>query len=79
MVIFTYSRARQNFSSLLDKARKDGQVYIKRRDGQVFTIRPEIVNKKSPLDVKGIDINMSRKEIISIIQESRKRESIKII
>ena len=74
MVIFTYSRARQHFSSLLDKARKDGQVYIKRRDGQIFSIRPEIASKKSPLDVKGIDIKMSRKEILSILQESRKRE-----
>jgi len=73
MVIFSYSKARQQFSSLLDKASKDGQVFIKRRNGQVFSIKPEVNNKKSPLDVEGLDIGISKNEILNFIYESRKR------
>jgi hypothetical protein len=73
MVIFTYSKARQQFSSLLDKANKDGQVFIKRKNGQIFSIKPERNNKKSPLDVDGIGVGLSRNEILSFIHESRKR------
>ena len=32
---YTFSRARQEFSSLLDLARREGGVLIRRRDGQV--------------------------------------------
>ena len=34
----TYSEARQNLASLLDKVLVEGAVRIKRRDGQVFVI-----------------------------------------
>ena len=40
MTIYTFSEARQNFSSLLDKAREEGEVLIKRRDGSVFVVKP---------------------------------------
>jgi len=30
-------------------------------------------DKKSPLDVKGIDIDLSRDEIIKVIKESRRK------
>ena len=41
MAIYTYSKARQNLASLLDQAVKDGEVMVKRKDGQIFVIRPE--------------------------------------
>ena len=36
MVVYTYSEARQNFASVLDKAVQEGEVRVKRKDGQVF-------------------------------------------
>ena len=70
--VFTYSEARQNLASLLDKAAAEGEVRIKRRDGQVFVIRPE-VSTKSPLDVEGIDLDMTAEEIAAFIAEGRRQ------
>lgn len=72
MITYTYSEARQNLSSLLDNARKEGEVLIKRKDGFSFIVRP-ITSSKSPLDVAGADINLSSEEIISSIREIRER------
>ena len=69
--IFTYSEARQNLASLLDKVLVEGSVRIKRRDGQVFVIRP-VEQKSSPLDVEGIDLGVSTEEIVAFIAESRR-------
>ena len=72
MTIYTYSEARQNFASVLDKAKKVGEVLIKRKDGTVFIIKP-ITKSDSPLDVKGVDIDLSRNEIIDMLHEMRQR------
>ncbi|MCL5020799.1 MAG: type II toxin-antitoxin system Phd/YefM family antitoxin [Bacteroidetes bacterium] len=72
MKIFTYSEARQKLAKLLDKAKKEGRVLIKRRDGSVFELRP-INGKKSPLDVKGVDLGLSSKEISDMLREIRER------
>ena len=68
---YTYSEARQRFASILDKARRDGAVRIRRRDGQIFVIRPERTSK-SPLDVPGINLRVSRDEILDAIRGGRK-------
>ena len=68
--VFTYSEARQKFSSVLDKAATEGEVIIKRKNGQVFTIKP-VKNAKSPLDVQGIDLGITTKEIVDFIREGR--------
>jgi len=72
MTIYTYSEARQNFASVLDKAKKVGEVLIKRKDGTIFVIKP-ITKNDYPLDVKGIDINLSRNEIVDLLHEVRQR------
>jgi prevent-host-death family protein len=41
MMVYTYSEARQNLASLLDKAAEEGEVRIKRKDGRVFVIKPQ--------------------------------------
>ncbi len=41
MLVVTYSEARQNFASILDKAKIEGSVLVKRADGSVFRITPE--------------------------------------
>jgi hypothetical protein len=69
--VYTYSEARQRLASLLDKATEEGEVRIKRKDGQVFVVRPE-VKTDSPLDVEGVDLGITSSEIIQFIQEGRR-------
>jgi hypothetical protein len=71
MNTYTFTEARQKLASLLEQAIRSGEVRIKRRDGRIFVIRPE-KRKGSPLDVSGVDLNLSRAEIIESIQESRR-------
>jgi antitoxin (DNA-binding transcriptional repressor) of toxin-antitoxin stability system len=71
MNIYTYSEARQKLSSVLDSAKKSGKVLIKRKDGSIFSLSPEI-QSESPLDIKGIKTDITTKEIISFIRESRR-------
>ena len=68
---FTYSEARQRFSALLDRARRDGAVRIRRRDGQVFVLRPD-TRQGSPLDVPGINLDLSTEELLSIVDDGRR-------
>ena len=69
--IVTYTEARQNLASVLNKAVIDGEVFIKRRDGQVFALKP-IEQKQSPLDVPGIDLGLSAEEIVAFVAEGRR-------
>ena len=69
--IYTYSEARQNLASLLDMAALEGEVRIQRRDGQTFVLRPEQA-VESPLDIEGIDLNISAEEIVNYIHEGRR-------
>jgi hypothetical protein len=71
MVVYTYSEARQKLASLLDQVLIEGEVRIKRRDGQVFIIKPE-AKQGSPFDVPGIDLEISATEIVQFVQEGRK-------
>jgi prevent-host-death family protein len=48
MKVYTYSEARQRLASLLDQARREGQVRIRRRDGQMFVLQP-VTAPRSPL------------------------------
>ena len=72
MTSYTFSHARQHFAAVLEKARKDGRVYIKRKDGTVFEIHP-VTEKNSPLDVGGIDLGLSAEDIVKIIRSQRER------
>ena len=72
MTEYTFSEARQKLASILDKARRDGAVRIRRRDGQVFVLKPERA-QKSPLDVSGVNLKIGRKEIVDLIKEGRRK------
>ena len=69
---YTFSEARQRLASLLDRARKEGSVRIRRRDGQKFILQPEL-QTKSPLDVPSIKTTIGRDEIVDIVRESRRQ------
>jgi antitoxin Phd len=69
---YTYSEARQKLSAVLDEAKREGAVRIRRRDGQVFVLKSE-QGVRSPLDVKGLNLNISREEIVEYIREGRRK------
>lgn len=71
MNTYTYTEARQKLASLLEQAARYGEVRIKRRDGQVFVIKPQ-KRKGSPLAVNGIRLNLSLSEILKSIEEGRR-------
>ncbi|OHC00349.1 MAG: prevent-host-death protein [Planctomycetes bacterium RIFCSPLOWO2_12_FULL_39_13] len=72
MTTYTFSEARQKLSSVLEQARNQGEVLIKRKDGSLFIVKP-VSSKRSPLDVAGIDVNLKADEIVDIIREVRER------
>lgn len=70
MRVYTFSRARQQLASVLDEARREGKVRIRRRDGQLFEVRPARTSG-SPLDVRAIRTKVGTEEIVSAVRESR--------
>ena len=56
----------------MEKAKKEGRVLITRKDGSIFELKA-LLEKSSPLDVKGINIKINREEIIDVLNEVRKR------
>lgn len=68
----TYLETQQSLAVLLEQARQEGEVRIRREDGQTFVLRPEHV-KRSPLDVEGINLSVSTDEIVGFIREGRKQ------
>lgn len=72
MKVFTYSEARQNLASVLDRAQKEGAVRITRRNGVAFSLKPE-VSGRSPLDVPPVKVKVSLEQIQSAVRESRER------
>ena len=71
MVVYTYSEARQKLAQLLDEVLKEGEVRIKRKDGQEFVIKP-VSKEGSSLDVPGIDLGLESAEIIQFIREGQR-------
>lgn len=76
MQTYTFSEARQHFAAVLDKAQKDGTVRIRRRDGRVFLLTPAPV-QQSPLDIKGIHLDLKRNELVDLIRAGRERDYFK--
>jgi len=68
---FTYSEARQRLAALLERARREGAVRIRRKDGQVFVLRPESP-AGSPLDVPAIGARLSREDILGAVREGHR-------
>ena len=72
MKVYTYSEARQSFATVLEEANRTAAVRIRRGDGRMFVLRLE-KQKKSPLDVAGVDLGLSRSEILTLIKEGRRK------
>ena len=72
MDVYTYSEARQNFSTVLDKAETMGKVLIRRKDGRTYALVPER-HSGSPLDVPSIQAEISTREIVTLVRNQRRR------
>ena len=68
----TYLETQQSLSVLLEQASQEGEVRIRRENGQTFVLKPEKA-QQSPLDVEGVDLGISTDEIIGFIREGRKQ------
>jgi antitoxin Phd len=68
----TYLETQENLSALLERAREQGEVRIKRANGEVFILKSE---KKtgSAFEVAGVDLGVSTKEIVEVVREGRER------
>lgn len=71
MKVYTYSEARQKLASVLEQARTEGEVQIRRKDGQTFVLRPARA-LESPLNVAGVDLGLSEDEILTAVHEGRR-------
>jgi hypothetical protein len=75
MTTYSYSEARERLSVLLERALLEGQVKLRSRDGRIFIIRPERLQKTSPFEVRSIKLPISKVDILDAIRESRARFS----
>lgn len=71
MRVYTYSEARQQLASLLKMAEREGEIRIRKRNGQVFSVK-FVEPQTSPLDVPGIDLDLSVEDIVQAVRESRR-------
>jgi hypothetical protein len=71
MEIYKYSKTRQNSSTVINTALKE-EIFITRKDESKFkSLSGSEKEKKSPLDIEGINTDISTKEIIEILRECR--------
>ncbi len=68
----TYLESQENLPVLLERALREGEVRIKRADGEVFILKPE-KQQRSAFDVAGINLGISTKEIVAFVREGRER------
>jgi len=71
MKIYSFKEARQKLSVVLDRASAEGEVRILGRDGGEYIVRP--ARSGSPLDVEGVETDITIDEIISAVREGRER------
>jgi hypothetical protein len=71
MRVYTVSEARRRLATLLEEARRDGAARIRRRDGTTFVVTPEPI-ARSPLDVEGVQADLTLDEILGFIREGRR-------
>lgn len=72
MKVYTYTEARQKLAALLDRAIREGEVRIKRKDGSEFVLR-SVPKATSPLAVTGVPLDLTADEIVQAVRESRER------
>jgi len=75
---YTYSEARQQLATLLDQARREGRVQIRRQDGSTFLLQP-VTASRSPLDVPGVSSALHPGELVVLIREEREQSGDRVL
>lgn len=78
MKTYTYSEARQRLATLLDQARREGRVQIRRQDGSTFLLQP-VTASRSPLDVPGVSGGFLPGELVALVREEREQSGERIL
>src|SRR3990170_5237920 len=78
MKTYTYSEARQRLAALLEQARREGRVQIRRRKGELFVLKPATANR-SPLDVPAVRANLRPGELVRWIREGREASAERML
>jgi hypothetical protein len=72
MMVYTLSEAEKQLKAVLDRARCDGEVWIQGEGGEGFVVRP-VGRGRSPLDVRGVDLDLTSEDIVKAVRESREQ------
>ena len=69
---YNFTEARQHFASILNEAKREGVVCIKKRNGETFYLKPADI-KKSPLDIEGVNLGLNLSDVVDVVREGRER------
>lgn len=72
MTVYTRSEAERQLTTVLDRARREGEVLIQGEDGRQYVVKP-LPPGGSALDVAGVDLGLTADEIVDAVRESRER------
>ncbi len=72
MKIYTCYQSRKKLADILEESKSE-EVVIRRRKGDMFSIVPKSLRRRSPFDGPGLRKGITRKEILEAIRESRER------
>ena len=72
MTVYTDAELSAATAAVLDRARSRGEVRIERSDGQEFILHPA-EPLRSPMDVPGVQTDVTLDEIIQAIHDGRAR------
>ena len=67
-----FYRSPAEFCFDIGSSETNGVIYIRRRDGDTFFVKPS-TTEKSPLDITGVDLQATGDEIVESVREGRKR------
>ena len=72
MTTFTDQQAIKELNTVLDVARRQGEVRIRAEGGEEFSLRP-VTPLRSPLDIPGVNLKLSAEEIVQAVRDGRER------
>jgi hypothetical protein len=68
-----YQEGQESLGTHLERATREGAIRIRRTNGQVFVLHPDLP-QKSPLDVPGIDLHLNADQIVEFIHAGRREK-----
>ena len=77
MNVYTYSEARRRLADVLEEAERTGEVRLRCRSGEEFTLRPVGPSEASPFEAAGEPVKTKRpvtpEDIVEAVRAGRER------